>query len=420
MHSDEITMLNPLEMVHAQIDKAARHLKADPNLVEKLKHAERALLVSVPVVMDDGRLRVFKGFRVQHNTVRGPAKGGIRYHPNVNLDEITALAALMTWKCAVMNIPFGGAKGGVECDPKQMSAGEIERLTRRFTAEIISFIGPDRDIPAPDVNTNSQVMAWMMDTYSMQVGHSVPGVVTGKPIEIGGSEGRNEATGLGVVYTILEASRKLGMDLDGATAAIQGFGNVGASVAKHLQREGVRITAISTSRGGVHCDRGIDVQALHDYYREHATLAGFQGLDVVTNEELIALKCDILIPSAMENAIHRDNAAKVRARILAEGANCPVTPIADEILNDRGVFIIPDILANAGGVTVSYFEWVQDLQNYFWNEDEINEKLRMLMASAFKRVTTIAEDAGVDNRTAAQMLGIGRVMEATRLRGLYP
>jgi len=419
MHSTE-SKLNPLEMVLAQIDKAARYLKTDPNLIEKLKYAERALLVAVPVVMDDGRLKVFRGFRVQHNTVRGPAKGGIRFHPDVGLDEVTALAAWMTWKCAVMNIPFGGAKGGVECNPKQMSPGEIERLTRRFTAEIISFIGPDRDIPAPDVNTNPQIMAWMMDTYSMQVGHSVPGVVTGKPIEIGGSEGRSDATGLGVVYTVIEASRKLGLDLNGAAAAIQGFGNVGASAAKFLQREGVRITAVSTSKGGVYCERGIDIGALQDYYRQNSVLAGFQGLDSITNEELLSLNCDILIPAAMENAIHKDNAAAVRARILAEGANGPVTPIADEILFDKGVFVIPDILANAGGVTVSYFEWVQDLQNYFWNEGEINEKLRMLMVNAFNKVMAIAQDAGVDNRTAAQILGIGRVVEATRLRGLYP
>lgn len=420
MHSNEDNKQNPLEMVLTQIDKAARYLKADPNLIEKLKHAERALLVSVPVVMDDGRLKVFRGFRVQHNTVRGPAKGGIRFHPDVGLDEVTALAAWMTWKCAVMNIPFGGAKGGVECNPKEMSDGEIERLTRRFTAEIISFIGPDRDIPAPDVNTNSQIMAWMMDTYSMQVGHSVPGVVTGKPIEIGGSEGRSEATGRGVVFTVFEASRKLGIDLNGARAAIQGFGNVGASAAKYLKREGVKITAVSTSKGGVYCDRGIDIPALQDYYRENASLVGFQGLDAITNEELLSLDCDILVPAAMENAITKSNAAGVRARILAEGANGPVTPAADEILHDKGVFVIPDILANAGGVTVSYFEWVQDLQNYFWNEDEINEKLRMLMVKAFNKVVAIAEQAGVDNRTAAQMVGIGRVMEATRLRGLYP
>ncbi|HET6421190.1 MAG TPA: Glu/Leu/Phe/Val dehydrogenase [Geobacteraceae bacterium] len=420
MNSEERKKLNPLKMVHTQIDKAARYLRCDPNLIEKLKHAERALMVSVPVVMDDGNLKVFKGFRVQYNTVRGPAKGGIRYHTSVDLDEVTALAAWMTWKCAVMNIPFGGAKGGVQCNPKEMSIKETERLTRRFTAEILSFIGPDRDIPAPDVNTNAQIMAWMMDTYSMQVGHSVPGVVTGKPIDIGGSEGRSDATGLGVVFTISEASKKLGMELYGSTAAIQGFGNVGASAAKHLYHEGVKITAVSTSKGGVYCDRGIDINALQDYYRKNATLIGFQGYDTITNDELLTLNCDILVPAAMGNAIHKDNADGVKARIIAEGANGPVTPIADEILNDKGIFIIPDILANAGGVTVSYFEWVQDLQNYFWNESEINDKLRMLMVSAFRKVMAIAEETGVDNRTAAQMLGIGRVVEATRLRGLYP
>ncbi|MBP1751787.1 MAG: Glu/Leu/Phe/Val dehydrogenase, terminal protein [Geobacteraceae bacterium] len=420
MHSEEQKRLNPLDMVLAQIDKASRYLACDPNLIEKLKHAERSLMVSVPVMMDDGRLKVFKGFRVQHNTVRGPAKGGIRFHPDVDLDEVTALAAWMTWKCAVMNIPFGGAKGGVECNPKEMSIREIERLTRRFTAEILSFIGPEKDIPAPDVNTNAQIMAWMMDTYSMQIGHSVPGVVTGKPIEIGGSEGRSEATGRGVVFTILEAAKRMNLRLDGATAAIQGFGNVGASAAKHLCREGARITAVSTSKGGIYCDRGIDIQALQSYYKKNATLAGFEGYDVITNDELLHLPCDILVPAAMENSIHKDNAGGVRARIIAEGANGPVTPIADEILKDKGVFVIPDILANAGGVTVSYFEWVQDLQNYFWNEEEINEKLKMLMVSAFKKVVNIAEENKVDNRTAAQMLGIGRVVEATRVRGLYP
>ncbi len=420
MHAEELTKMNPLDMVLAQIDKADRYLRCDPNLIEKLKHAERSLIVSVPVIMDDGRLKVFKGFRVQHNTVRGPAKGGIRFHPNVDLDEVTALAAWMTWKCAVMNIPFGGAKGGVQCNPKEMSTKEIEHLTRRFTAEILSFIGPDKDIPAPDVNTNAQIMAWMMDTYSMQVGHSVPGVVTGKPIDIGGSEGRSEATGRGVVFTILEAAKKLGMELYGASAAIQGFGNVGAAAAKHLYRKGVKITAVSTSKGGIYCDRGIDIQALQDYYRKNATLIGFHGYDTITNEELLTMDCDILVPAAMENSVHKGNADGIKAKILAEGANGPVTPIADEILKDKGVFIIPDILANAGGVTVSYFEWVQDLQNYFWNEEEINEKLRMLMVSAFNKVMSIAEETGVDNRTAAQMLGIGRVVEATRVRGLYP
>ncbi|HKZ17326.1 MAG TPA: Glu/Leu/Phe/Val dehydrogenase [Geobacteraceae bacterium] len=420
MLSDDQGMLNPLDMVIAQMDKAARHLCCDSNIIEKLKHAERSLIVSVPVMMDDGTLQVFKGFRVQHSTVRGPAKGGIRYHPIVDLEEVTALAAWMTWKCAVMNIPFGGAKGGVQCNPKEMSIREIERLTRRFTAEILSFIGPDKDIPAPDVNTNPQIMAWMMDTYSMQVGHTVPGVVTGKPIDVGGSEGRSEATGRGVVFTILEAAGTLGMNLDGTTAAIQGFGNVGAAAAKYLCREGVRITAISTSKGGVYCDRGIDIPALLDYYGKNGSLKGFNGYDAITNEELLTIPCDILVPAAMENAIHKGNVGGIRAKIIAEGANGPVTPIADEILKENGVFVIPDILANAGGVTASYFEWVQDLQNYFWNEEEINDKLRMLMSAAFKKVMSIAEENNVDARTAALMLGIGRVVEATRLRGLYP
>jgi glutamate dehydrogenase (NAD(P)+) len=420
MLSDETTRINPWEMVLAQIDKASRYLQQDNNLMEKLKHAERALLVSVPVLMDDGKLKVFKGFRVQYNTVRGPAKGGIRYHPDVDLDEITALAAWMTWKCAVMNIPFGGAKGGVQCNPKQMSIGEVERLTRRFTAEIINFIGPDKDIPAPDVNTNAQIMAWMMDTYSMQIGHSVPGVVTGKPLAIGGSEGRNEATGRGVVFTVIEAANRIGMRLDGATAVIQGFGNVGSATAKYLNDEGVTITAVSTSTGGIFCEKGINVAELQEYYRKNATLQGFGGYDKITNEELISLNCDILVPAAMENAIHKGNAVHVKAKLIAEGANGPVTPIADEILKDKGVFIIPDILANAGGVTVSYFEWVQDLQNYFWHETEINKKLQMLMVRAFAEVISIAEEFKVDNRTAAMILGLGRVAEATRLRGIYP
>jgi glutamate dehydrogenase (NAD(P)+) len=326
----------------------------------------------------------------------------------------------MTWKCAVMNIPFGGAKGGVECDPAELSPGELERLTRRFTADIFSFIGPDRDIPAPDVNTNEQTMAWMMDTYSMQVGHSVPGVVTGKPIAIGGSEGRSEATGRGVVYMIIETAKKMGMKLEGATAAVQGFGNVGSSAAKNLFREGVRIVAISDRNGGYYCGTGINPYELQRHFVENKTLAGFPGCETITNEELLSLKCDILVPAALENVIHRGNADRVRAKIVAEGANGPVTPIGDEILKGKGVFVIPDILANAGGVTVSYFEWVQDLQNYFWNEAEINNKLRQIMVNSFKKVTSIAEEHGIDNRTAAQMLGIGKVAEAVRLRGIYP
>jgi glutamate dehydrogenase/leucine dehydrogenase len=417
---DETSKINPWEMVLAQIDKAARHIECDPDMIEKLRYPERSLLVSVPVRMDDGHLKVFKGYRVQHSTVRGPAKGGIRFHPSVAIDEVTALAAWMTWKCAVMNIPFGGAKGGVECDPALLSISELERLTRRYTAEIMNFIGPDRDIPAPDVNTNAQVMAWMMDTYSMQMGHAVPGVVTGKPIAIGGSEGRSEATGRGVVYMIIEAAKKLRLKLDGATAVVQGFGNVGSSVARNLFREGVKIIAVSRVSGGYHCCGGINPYEMQRHFDEHKTMEGFAGCEPITNEELLALECDILVPAALENVIHRGNAANVRTRILAEGANGPVTPIADEILKDKGVFILPDILANAGGVTVSYFEWVQDLQNYFWNEAEINNRLRQIMTTSFKKVMTIADEKRIDNRTAAQVLGIGRVVEASQLRGLYP
>lgn len=416
----ETQKINPWQMVQAQIDKAVRYLNCDPDMIEKLRHPERSLLVSVPVRMDDGRIRVFKGYRVQHSTVRGPAKGGIRYHPDVDLDEVTALAAWMTWKCAVMNIPFGGAKGGVECDPLELSPGELERLTRRYTAEIFNFIGPDRDIPAPDVNTNPQVMAWMMDTYSMQVGHTVPGVVTGKPIAIGGSEGRSDATGLGVVFMVIEAAKKLGMHLEGATAAVQGFGNVGSSAARSLFREGVKVIAVSDRSGGIYCASGINPFELHRHFLESGSMEGFPGCERITNEELLALECDILVPAALENVIHKENAHQVRTKILAEGANGPVTPIADEILGEKGVFVIPDILANAGGVTVSYFEWVQDLQNYFWNEAEINNRLRQIMVTAFKKVIAIAEENRVDNRTAAQMLGIGKVVEALQLRGLYP
>ncbi len=418
--TEETQKINPWQMVLAQIDKAAKFLKYDPDMIEKLRHPERSLQVAVPVRLDDGRIKVFKGFRVQHSTVRGPAKGGVRYHPSVDLDEVTALAAWMTWKCAVMNIPFGGAKGGVECDPDHLSRGELERLTRRYTAEIFNFIGPDRDIPAPDVNTNPQIMAWMMDTYSMQVGHVVPGVVTGKPIAIGGSEGRKDATGLGVVFMVIEAAKRLRMRLDRATAAVQGFGNVGSSAARSLAREGVKIIAVSDRTGGIHCDSGINPFELHRHFLQNGSIADFPGCERITNEELLALPCDILVPAALENVIHRENAGKVSAKILAEGANGPVTPIADEILRERGVFVIPDILANAGGVTVSYFEWVQDLQNYFWNEAEINNRLRQLMVSAFKKVMAIADEHRVDNRTAALMLGIGRVVEALQLRGLYP
>jgi glutamate dehydrogenase (NAD(P)+) len=308
----------------------------------------------------------------------------------------------------------------VECDPAELSMGELERLTRRYTAEIMSFIGPERDIPAPDVNTNAQIMAWMMDTYSMQVGHAVPGVVTGKPIAIGGSEGRSEATGRGVVYMIIEAAKKLRIKLDGATAVVQGFGNVGSSAARNLFREGVKVIAVSDKNGGWYCGAGINPFELQRHFTSRKTLEGFPDCERITNEELLTLQCDILVPAAMENVIHRENAGRVRTRILAEGANGPLTPIADEILKEKGVFILPDILANAGGVTVSYFEWVQDLQNYFWNEEEINIRLRQIMTTAFKKVTAIADEKRIDNRTAAQVLGIGRVVEALQLRGLFP
>ncbi|HWI40046.1 MAG TPA: Glu/Leu/Phe/Val dehydrogenase [Verrucomicrobiae bacterium] len=412
--------MNPWEMALAQIDKAQQFLETDPNLIARLKHAERALIVSVPVRMDDGSVRIFKGYRVQHSTVRGPGKGGIRYHPDVDLDEVTALSAWMTWKCAVINLPFGGAKGGVQCDPKQLSTGELERLTRRFTTEIMNFIGPDRDIPAPDVNTNPQVMAWVMDTYSMNRGRAVPGVVTGKPLSIGGSEGRGEATGRGVVYMVVEAARRIGLRLEGATAAVQGFGNVGYSAARSLQSEGVRVVAVSTEQGGVHCAAGIDPAALKAHIERTGSIEGFPGAEPISNAELLQLECDILVPAALENVIHRGNAERVRARIVAEGANGPVTPVADEILRDRGVFIIPDILANAGGVTVSYFEWVQDLQNYFWNEDQVLARLREMMTASFRDVMALAEKHRTDNRTAALILGIGRVAEALRVRGIYP
>ena len=420
MHGDESGKINPWQMVLAQIDKAEKHLDWKCDLIEKLRYPERSLQVAIPVRMDDGSIKVFKGFRVQHSTVRGPAKGGIRYHPNVDLDEVAALAAWMTWKCAVMNIPFGGAKGGVQCTPSELSHGELERITRRYTAEILGFIGPDRDIPAPDVNTNPQIMAWVMDTYSMQKGHVVPGVVTGKPIAIGGSEGRSDATGLGVVFMVIEAAKRIGMELNGATAVVQGFGNVGNSAARHLFKEGVKIIAVGDVTGGYYRPAGIDPHELQRHFTANGTLQGFPGCDQISNDELLSLQCDILVPAALENVIHKGNADKINARMIAEGANGPVTPIADEILRDKGIFVIPDILANAGGVTVSYFEWVQDLQNYFWNEAEINERLRQIMTASFTQVMRIADEKKIDNRTAAQVLGIGRVMEALQLRGLYP
>lgn len=351
---------------------------------------------------------------------RGPAKGGIRYHPDVTLDEVKALAMWMTWKCAVVNIPFGGAKGAVVCNPKEMSKGELERLTRRYTTELMIFLGPEKDIPAPDVYTDSQTMAWIMDTYSMNVGYSVPSVVTGKPLSIGGSRGREEATGRGVVLTILEAIKELGIPKEGATVAVQGFGNVGGTAVRLLCREGFKVVAVSDSHGGTYNSHGLDVDALSEHKREAGTVVGFPGGEDITNEELLALKCDVLVPAALENQITEENADNVQAKILAEGANGPTTPEADLILYDKGVFVIPDILANAGGVTVSYFEWVQSIQEFFWSEDEVNARLKDIMVRSFHEVYDVHREEKVDMRLAAYMLAVGRVAEAFHTRGLYP
>jgi glutamate dehydrogenase (NAD(P)+) len=370
--------------------------------------------------MDDGSVQVFSGYRVQHNLGRGPSKGGIRYHQDVTLDEVKALAMWMTWKCAVVGIPFGGGKGGVVVDPKKLSRRELEGLTRRFATEISVLIGPERDIPAPDVNTNAQTMAWIMDTYSMHVGYTVPGVVTGKPVSLGGSEGRNEATARGTIYCIIEAARHLDMDLGSSTVAIQGFGNAGSIAAQLIAAEGARVVAVSDSSGGIRDLSGLDVGRVLAWKKEHGTVQGFPQAEDISNTELLETECDILIPAALENVITASNAERIRARILAEAANGPTTPEADEILHRRGVFIIPDILCNAGGVTVSYFEWVQDLNRDHWSEREVNTKLRGIMTRAFGETLTVAEREEVNMRTAAYLLAVERVASATALRGLYP
>jgi glutamate dehydrogenase/leucine dehydrogenase len=391
----------------------------DANLAEILKHPKRQLTVSIPIRMDDGRVRVFEGYRVQHNVARGPAKGGIRYHPNVTLDEVKALAMWMTWKCATVNIPYGGAKGGIICDPKKMSPGEKERLTRRYTHEILPIIGPEKDIPAPDVYTDAQTMAWIMDTYSTTLGYSSLGVVTGKPVELGGTKGRHEATGRGVMYAVEEACRHLKIPLKGARVAVQGFGNVGHIAAQMLFDKGARITAISDSQGGIFSEQGINpYEALK--HKASGSVASMPATSPISNAELLELDCDILIPAALENQITEENAARVRARIVAEGANGPVTPAADRIFHERNVFLIPDILCNAGGVTVSYFEWVQDLQGFFWDEAQVNQQLERIMKRAFQEVNETAIRERTDRRTAAYMLAVKRVAEATRVRGLFP
>jgi glutamate dehydrogenase (NAD(P)+) len=406
--------------VLTQFEAAAELLHLDESTRRRLRACDRALIVSVPTLMDDGRLQVFTGYRAQHDNTLGPAKGGVRYHPDVTLDEITALAMLMTWKCALMGLPYGGAKGGIPCNPRAMSRGELERMTRRYTTEIFLIIGPDLDIPAPDMGTDEQIMAWMMDTYSMQRGVTVPGVVTGKPLLLGGSEGRREATGRGVYYVAVEAAKLLGLTLDGARVAIQGFGNVGRTVAQQLQQEGCRIVAVTGSRGGRFQEDGLALDRLIGHVAEGGRLEDCPVGDRISNAELFSLPCDILVPAAVGGQITESNAERIRARILAEGANAPTTASADAVLRERGVLVIPDILANAGGVTVSYFEWVQDLQFYFWTEREINLRLREIMSRAFRRVQAMATEHGTDLRTAALMLALKRVADAQRMRGHYP
>jgi len=411
---------NPWQMTLSQLDEVAKEINLDEDIHQILRHPKRCLTVSIPIQMDNGKIKVFTGFRVQHNVTRGPAKGGIRYHPSVTLDETKALAMLMTWKCAVVNIPYGGAKGGIICDPRKLSLKEVERLTRRYISEIISFIGPEKDIPAPDVNTNPQVMAWIMDTYSMDLGYSVPGVVTGKPISIGGSLGRNTATARGVMFSLMNAAKKLKLDLFEKTIAIQGYGNVGGNLAHLLSHEGYKIIAISDVEGGIYNPKGLDPRKVSLALKGSGSVVGFKDADKITNQELLAVDCDVLIPAALENQIDEDNADKIRAKLIVEAANAPITPQADKILEGKGVFIIPDILANAGGVTVSYFEWVQGLQAYFWTEREVNLKLRDIMQKAFDKVYRISEERKVNMRKAAYILAVERVAEATRVRGLYP
>ena len=402
-----------------EFDGAARILNLEPGIWRILTHPKRQIIVSCPVQMDDGEIEVFTGYRVQYNITLGPAKGGIRYHPDVTLDEVTALAAWMTWKCAVAHIPFGGGKGGVVCDPTRMSRRELEALTRRYVAEIIDAIGPEKDVPAPDVNTNDQIMAWVMDTYSMHVGHTSTAVVTGKPIEMGGSLGRREATGRGVMIVTREAARHLGLPIKGATIAVQGFGNVGSVSAELLAREAAKIVAVSDWKGGVYNPKGLDIPKMIEYAKQHKTIDGFPGGEPLSNEELFKLEVDILIPAALENQITLENASDIKAKIVTEGANGPTTPDAHRLLHERGVFVIPDILANSGGVTTSYFEWVQDRYGYFWEEEEVNTRLEKKMVEAFNDVLENSIRYKVDMRTAAYIVAISRVATVTKMRGMY-
>jgi glutamate dehydrogenase (NAD(P)+) len=415
VHGEE----NPFEAMQARFDLAAAKLGLEPNLLHIFRSCEREVTISIPVHMDDGSLQVFTGYRVQHSTSRGPAKGGIRFAPNVNLDEVRALAAWMTWKCAVVNVPFGGGKGGVICDPFKMSRSELEKLTRRYTAGIMDILGPDRDVPAPDMNTDGQIMAWIMDTYSMHQRQMLPAVVTGKPIPLGGSLGRVEATGRGVMLVAREALKHLGMTPEQCTAAVQGCGNVGLISALQLQKLGVKVVAISDIHGGFHNKNGIDLEAVRVHMQKQKRLDGLEVGDRITNSQLLELPVDILVPAATENVITSRNAANIKARVIAEGANGPVTAGADKVLDQKGIFIVPDILANAGGVTVSYFEWVQNRMAFFWTQEEVEQRSERIMVDSFASVVDMARRFQVSNRIAAYMVGVDRVAATTRLRGIY-
>jgi glutamate dehydrogenase (NAD(P)+) len=413
------TKPNPFLVAQEQLHIAAQKIDLDPGMEGILRQPERELHVHFPVRMDDGSIRVFDGYRVQHNTARGPAKGGIRFHQDVSIDEVKALATWMTWKCSVVDVPYGGGKGGVVVDPKELSLGELERLSRRFITEIQGIIGPERDIPAPDVNTNSQIMAWMMDQYSRNKGYTVPAMITGKPLALGGSLGRTDATGVGVMAVARQGMQKLDMPVTGSRVVVQGFGNVGSVSARSMHEIGASVVAVSDVYGGIHNPHGLDIPALVAFVRETGSVTGFPNSEAITNEELFTVDCDVLIPAALENQINNSNADRIKARIIVEGANGPTTPEADRILDDRGILLLPDILANAGGVTVSYFEWVQNMQGFYWTEEEVDQRLHRVMASAFNAVFQTAQQHAVDMRTAAYIVAIRRVAEAVRLRGIY-
>lgn len=413
-------MSETFKMAQEQLDEVAKIMNLSPCLHERLKFPKRTMVVSVPICRDDGFVKTYVGYRVQHDMTLGPSKGGIRFHPDVDLGEVSALAMWMTWKCSLMNLPFGGAKGGICCNPLEMTPKELEKLTRRYTTEILPLLGPEKDIPAPDMYTDDQTMAWLMDTYSNFIGYAVPGVVTGKPVAVGGSLGRTEATGRGLFFSIMKTLEKVKVKNERPEVVVQGFGNVGSIAAKYLFREGFKVIAVSDVNGGIHNPNGLNIDDLLIHVRETKSLAGFPNSEPITNQEMLELKCDILAPCSVGNVITEENADRIKCRIIAEGANGPTTPAADKILKDKGVFIIPSILGNAGGVIVSYFEWVQDIQRLFWSEEEIINKLKTLMDQAFDNVYNLSLAKEVETRTAAMMIGVGRVAEAKRLRGLYP